>query len=157
MCVGFSWAEHGREYLPLPPPWPGPPPGFRPLLSLCGRSLYSRYMQFYSSQSDDWYRGPTEIVQNFAFRGSLLRRKGAARHIIYMFWLYRSPIPVGRRGKIFTCSPNDFNPPSRLLQERSGGGSQHPVARTERCESALVPRKKRLRIRLVFNADLIWI
>ncbi len=57
---------------------------------------------FYSCQSksqstNDWYRGPTELVHNFAYKGSSLRCKGAARQIIDMVWLYRSPFPVMRR------------------------------------------------------------
>ena len=40
-----------------------------------------------------------------------------------MVWLYRSPIPVGRRG-CFTRS-NDFYLPSLRLEEGEGG--QHPV------------------------------
>ncbi len=40
-------------------------------------------------------RGCTELVQHFAYRGSSHRRKGAARHVIDMVWLYRSPIPSG--------------------------------------------------------------
>ncbi len=52
-------------------------------------------------QNNGWYRGPTELVQHFAYRGSLHRRKGATRHIFNMVWLYRSPISVMRRGVIF--------------------------------------------------------
>jgi hypothetical protein len=43
------------------------------------------------------YRGPTELVQHFAYRGSSHRRMGAVNKL----WLYRSPIPVGRRGAIY--------------------------------------------------------
>ncbi len=57
-------------------------------------------------QENYLYRGPTELVQHFAYRGSSHRRKSAVRHITDMLWLYRSHIPVGRRGQ-FTCS-NDF-------------------------------------------------
>ncbi len=47
------------------------------------------------------YRGPTELVHHFAFRGSSHRRKGAARRIIDLVYLYRSPIPVWWRGIIY--------------------------------------------------------
>jgi hypothetical protein len=49
-----------------------------------------------------------ELVQYFAYRGSLHRRKGAARHVIAMVWLCRSPFPEGEGGilllqKVSTC------------------------------------------------------
>ncbi len=43
----------------------------------------------------DIRRRPTVLVQHFNYRGFSHRRKGAAIHIIYMVWLYRSPISVG--------------------------------------------------------------
>ncbi len=52
----------------------------------------------------DWSRGPH-------------RCNSAAWHTFYMVWLYRSPIPMGRRG-CFTSS-NYFNLPS--LAERGRG------------------------------------
>jgi hypothetical protein len=45
---------------------------------------------------------PSELPQHFAFRRSSRRRYGAARHVIYMVWLYHSRIPVRRRGGHFT-------------------------------------------------------
>ncbi len=33
-----------------------------------------------------FYRGPTELVQHFADRGSSHRRNGAARHVFDMVW-----------------------------------------------------------------------
>jgi hypothetical protein len=45
-------------------------------------------------------------------------------NLIWFVWLYRSPIPVRRRG-YFTRS-NYFNLPSRRLLG-GGGGGQHPV------------------------------
>ncbi len=50
---------------------------------------------------NDRYRGPSELVQHFASREKSYRRQGAARHVIAKILLYRSPIPVGRRGSIF--------------------------------------------------------
>jgi hypothetical protein len=44
----------------------------------------------------------SELVQHFAYRGHSHWRKGAARHVIDMVWLYRSPIPVGRRRVFLT-------------------------------------------------------
>jgi hypothetical protein len=67
------------------------------------------------AQNNDWYRGPTELFQQSAYRGSSHRRKGADRHILDMVWLYRSSFPVGRRG-IFTGS-NNFYMPSRRLEK----------------------------------------
>jgi hypothetical protein len=58
------------------------------------------------------------LIQHFAYRRSSRRRKGAARHIIDMVWLYRSPIPVGRRVVLFTSS-NDF---SAFAAPRGRGG-----------------------------------
>ncbi len=46
------------------------------------------------------------------------RRNGAFSHTIDMVWLYRSPIPVGRRG-VF----GDYLP-SRRLNKGGGEGSQ---------------------------------
>jgi hypothetical protein len=57
--------------------------------NLCGR-LFGLFSYCYlvqdppDSQSNDWYRGPTKLVQHFAYRGSSHRRKGAAKHIIEM-------------------------------------------------------------------------
>ncbi len=50
------------------------------------------------AQSNELIRGPPELVQHFRlYRGSSHRRKSAAWHKFDMVWLYRSPIPVGRR------------------------------------------------------------
>ncbi len=47
-------------------------------------------------------RGPTELVQHSAYRGSSHRRTGAASHIIdTAVWLYRSPFPVRRKGVFY--------------------------------------------------------
>ncbi len=66
-----------------------------------GESLYFRVMT-------DVERARAELVLHFAYRGSIHRRKGAARHIINMVWLYRSPIPVRKSSTllvqmIFSC------------------------------------------------------
>jgi hypothetical protein len=61
--------------------------------------------------------------------------------------------PSGEEGGVFTCSLNDFDLPSRLLQER--GGVESAPGGSNSCESSLVPRKKIILIRLVFNADPI--
>jgi hypothetical protein len=45
--------------------------------------------------------GPTELVQPFSYRGRLHRHKSAAIHIIVIGWLYRSPMPEGRRGVFY--------------------------------------------------------
>ncbi len=62
-------------------------------------------------------RGTTELVQHFRLS---YRRKSAAWHKFDMVWLYRSPIPMGRRG-YFTLS-TDFYLPSLRLE---GRGSAH--------------------------------
>ncbi len=58
------------------------------------------------SQSNDWYRGLTELVQHSAYRGSSHPRKGGASHVIF-FYPYKDYLR------------------SRRLKE--GWGSQHPV------------------------------
>ncbi len=45
------------------------------------------------AQSNGWYRGPNELVQHSAFKGSSHRRKGAARHKIDTVWLYPLSCP----------------------------------------------------------------
>jgi hypothetical protein len=77
--------------------------------------------------SNDWYRGPTELVQHFAYMGSSHRRKVAARHIIDLTWLCHSPIPV-TWGGYFTCS-NDFYLPSRHPKKKGEAGRRV----TKRC------------------------
>ncbi len=76
-------------------------------------------------QSNDWHRGPTELVQHFACRVSSHRRKGAARQFkIGMVWLYRSPFPLGIRGVFLLFKW--FLP--AFVAPKGGVGSQHPVA-----------------------------
>jgi hypothetical protein len=41
----------------------------------------------FETKSNDWYRGPTELVHYFAYRGSSRRCKGAASHITHLVWL----------------------------------------------------------------------
>ncbi len=82
---------------------------------------------------DDWYRGPTELVQQSSYRWGSQRGKGAASHIIFMVWLYRSPILYWEKGGILlvhlktTCL--------RGAQGKKGKGNQHHVVRTFRCSS----------------------
>jgi hypothetical protein len=73
--------------------------GMGMLLRTCDRGATYNFLCVHLRVITDIHRGFTELVQVFAYKGSLHRRKGAARHIIYMVvLLYRSPIPVGRRG-----------------------------------------------------------
>ncbi len=44
---------------------------------------YCKTLSRLLSQSNDWYRGPTELVQHFTYRGSSHWRKGAASHIYW--------------------------------------------------------------------------
>ncbi len=56
------------------------------------------------SQSSDSYmycRGPTELVQHFAYRGISYQRKGAARDEIDMILLYCPPFPGGGGGLFY--------------------------------------------------------
>jgi hypothetical protein len=71
------------------------------------------------TKSNDLYRGPTELVQHFAYRGNSHRRHGAARHIIDMVWLYSSPIPVGWSGGILLALMIS----TVFAATRRGGGS----------------------------------
>jgi hypothetical protein len=72
------------------------------------------------AESNDWYRGPTELVQHFVCIGGDHIGARALQDIkLIWFQLFCSPIPVGRRG-YFTCS-NDFYLTWRRLEE--GGGS----------------------------------
>jgi hypothetical protein len=73
-----------------------------------------------SPQTNAWYRGPTGLIQHFASRGSSFRRNDAACHIIDMVWLYRSPIPVGRRGVFFYLLK--WRLPAFAAPKKRGGG-----------------------------------
>ncbi len=77
-------------------------------------------------QSNDWYKGPTQLVQHFAYSGSSHRRKSAVRHIIDMVcWLYCSPIPEGRKGVFYLL---EWFLPAFAAPRRRGRSphSQHP-------------------------------
>ncbi len=75
-------------------------------------------------QSNELIRRPPELVSTFVYRGSSHRRKSAACPKFDMVWLYRLPIPVGKRGVTFSFKW--FLP---ALAARGGGGGRHPVAR----------------------------
>ncbi len=82
-----------------------------------------------------------ELVQHFAYRGSSHWRKGAARHKIGKVWVYRSPIPVGRRWIFYlliqmvsTCTRGAYG----------GGGGQHPGGRGGGEYRTLQLRQKRV-------------
>ncbi len=73
-------------------------------------------------ESNDWNRGPTELVQHFACRGSSHRRKGVARQFtIGTVWLYRSPVPVGIRGVFIKFT---WFLPALVTPKRGGGGRE---------------------------------
>ncbi len=89
------------------------------------------------SQSNDWNRGPTELVRNFAYRGSSHRRKGAARNIIDMVWLNLSLVLVERRGvfllvhwMISTCLRCAYR---NRVQYRDTSYSRSDIAFFSRC------------------------
>jgi hypothetical protein len=89
------------------------------------KSLINQQIALIQTQSSDWERELTEIVQHFAYRGSSHRRKDAVLdiHLIDMVWLHRSTIPCsqGRRGRSFTWY-YDFYLPSRRLEEQKACG-----------------------------------
>ncbi len=90
--------------------------------------IYSIYTWFHAppssrAQSNKLTRGPPEFFQHFRLQGSSHRRKSAPCPKFYMVWLYRSPIPEGRRGVISSVK-NDFYLPSLRV---GGGGGRHPV------------------------------
>ena len=71
------------------------------------------------------FGGQTELVQHFAYRGNLQRRKGAASHIIDMVWLYHLLIPEGRRGVFYLYKI--ISTFFRGVYRGRGGRSQHPM------------------------------
>ncbi len=75
-------------------------------------------------RSNYLYRGPTELAQHSAYRGSSHQRKGAASHKIDMIWLYHSPILVGRRRLYYFFI---VRLPVFAAHWGRGRGSQHPV------------------------------
>jgi hypothetical protein len=77
------------------------------------------------AHSNELTRGPmSERFSTFVYRGSSHRRKSAACPKFDMVWLYRSPIPVGRRRVI--SSFKRFLPALRYAW-RKGEGRWHPV------------------------------
>jgi hypothetical protein len=71
-------------------------------------------------------RGPTELVQHSAYRGTSHRSNGAASHIIDLLWLNCSPISVGRKGVFYSICSYTYTDylPSRRLEEGGGGGKR---------------------------------
>jgi hypothetical protein len=89
----------------------------KPFLYTC---LVKLFLIFdFAPQNNEITRGTTEVViSNLAYRVSSHRRESAALHKLDIVWLYRSPIPVRRRGML--TRSNDFYLPSLRL---AGGGS----------------------------------
>ncbi len=76
------------------------------------------------AQSNELTRGPPPSeFSTFVYRGSSHRRKSAACPKFDMVWLYRSPLPVGRRGVI---SPFKWFLPA-LLHVKKERGSACPL------------------------------
>ncbi len=71
--------------------------------------------------------GTLSLFSTFAHRGSSHRRKSAAWHKFDMVWLYRSPIPVGKKGVFYSLQ--FFLPAIAALRGR--GGDQHHVGVTQ--------------------------
>ncbi len=69
-------------------------------------------------------RGPTDLVQHFAYRRTSNRRKSAARHI----WLHRSPIPVGGRGGAVFYLFKLFLPAVAAPRDEKGAEKSAPCA-----------------------------
>jgi hypothetical protein len=73
------------------------------------------------TQSNDCYRGPTELVQHFAYRQSSHRRQGATSHKINMVWIHSG----GAKGGILLIQLISMC--LHGAKTRGGGGCQHPV------------------------------
>jgi hypothetical protein len=61
------------------------------------------------------------LVKHSAHRGSSRWRNGATGHIIDMFWQYRSPIPVRRKGGLLLAH-DDYYLDSRRTEGGKGKG-----------------------------------
>jgi hypothetical protein len=128
----YVWTRHRRPYT-----WAPTTCAFPQLDELTKEST-SEYTQnktgggklgrfVWYTQSNELTRGPSELVQHFRlYRGSSHRRKSAVCPKFDMVWLYRSPIPVGRRGLISRST--DFYLPS--LQVEEGGRGSAPCGGT---------------------------
>ncbi len=75
--------------------------------------------------SNDWSRWPTELVQHL-IEGVHIGARALLDIKLQWFGLYRSPVPVGRRGVIYFFKW--FLPAVAALR---GGGGQHPVIWTQ--------------------------
>ncbi len=76
------------------------------------------------------YRGPTELVQQSAFReSSTHRRKGAASNIIDMDWLYLSP---SQSYDLYRGSQS-----TKIFLQTSELGLPHPLTRRRVCPPPL--------------------
>ncbi len=99
------------------------------------RCINNYYLGGQSERHKAWTSRPTLRVtvdkerpllsqfSTFAYRESSHRRKSAAWHKFDMVRLYRTPIPVGRRGVFYSFKW--FLPAFAALRE--AGGGQHPV------------------------------
>ncbi len=76
--------------------------------------------------SEKWliYSWPTKLVHHSADRRSSHRRKGAASLISIMVWLYRKPIPLGRKGAFYLYI---WFLPAFTASITRWGVSRHPV------------------------------
>jgi hypothetical protein len=71
-------------------------------------------------QSNDCYRGPTELVQHFAKRGSSHRHQAAGRQMNDItVRIFCTPFTVGRRN-VYCVRSYDFALPSRRLEKEGG-------------------------------------
>ncbi len=72
--------------------------------------------------------GSLSEFSTFVYRGSSHRSKSAPWHKVYMVWLNRLPIPVGRRGVIYSFKW--FLPAFAALRGRWEEGGSAPCCRS---------------------------
>ncbi len=78
----------------------------------------------FPSQNNDLCRRPTEFVQHFSYGGAQHLRNVSPSHIIDMVWLYRSLIPVRRKGGFLLAHGGYYLTSLRLAE---GRGRLQPV------------------------------
>jgi hypothetical protein len=87
-----------------------------------GADTLAHYV-YYNLSMYTVHTGTTEFAQYFDYKGSSHRHMGAARYMICMVLLHRSPIPVGRRG---VFSFKWFLPAFTAPTGKGGGGGSAP-------------------------------
>ncbi len=97
-------------------------------------SFAARWPSDLQPQNNELTRSPLSWFSTFVYRGSSHRRKSAACPKFDMVWFYRSPIPVGWKGVIFSIKL--FQPAFLTSTVEEGGwGSAPCVCKTSRLSS----------------------